>query len=198
MMRMAALLKNRLILAALLALSCSVQAQDAAPPERAFLVDDQASYQDTGSISDAAKTECQLERLIPQAVEKFGPKYKVQVALGQASTASDPANRVSLQITTLVGGRASVGFGGRWVESEVGMNAAVAQGGREIAKTNFSCKAGLGANPFANFKACDRLERCAEQLGAKTARWLKTVARKADTAPASPEAAANPDSAASE
>ena len=177
-----------LVLAAALSLPGTiVHAEESTPPpERTFLVGSVATYKDSGQMSENAKAECGLERLIPQAAEKFAAKYKVQIALIDDQAASAPASssssRVSLQIADLVAGRAGSGFGGQWVVSEVSVAVSVKQGAEELAKTTLSCKAGLGANPFANFKACDRLERCAEQLGAKTARWLKTVARQSDKA----------------
>lgn len=193
-----------LVTAALLALPCAAVHAQEPTPERSFLLDRLATYQeDSGAVSENAKAECGLERLIPQAAEKFASKYKVQIALSDGPSASTPASaaRVSMQIAGLVAGRAGSGFGGQWVVSEVGIKVAVKQGDDILAKTGLTCKAGLGANPFANFRACDRLERCAEQLGAKTAKWLKGVASKADkanAAAAEDEAASTPEAAASE
>lgn len=139
----------------------------------AFLINNIATYKDGMQISDSAKSECGLERSIPIAIEQFSQKFKVKASMQDTAKAVTPSSKiVSVEIENLVAGRGGSGFGGRWVVSEIGVTVSLKMGADEAVNKYFSCSAGLGANPFANFKACDRLERCSEQIGAKAAKWL--------------------------
>jgi hypothetical protein len=72
-------------------------------------------------------------------------------------------------------------MGGRWVISELGVNVVLKRDGTaDPVHKFFACSAGLGANPFANLRACDRLNRCTEQIGARTAKWLRSTGNESD------------------
>jgi hypothetical protein len=152
------------------------------PPETensVLYIQDSASYGDGGPISEAAKNECGLDKSIPKAIEKFSPKFNIKTVLSNGTALPSGQKEVATRIDTLISGKAGNGFGGRWVVSEVGVTVSIKQGGQTLQSTYLNCTAGLGANPFANFRACDRLERCSEQIGVKAAKWLSRNGDKA-------------------
>lgn len=157
---------------------------EAGPPEEmipsnskpSFRIDRLATYKDYGRVSEGAKKECGLEQSIPRAIEKFAPRYSVKASLADMeSVETDDKKQVSVFIDNLVAGAVGNGFGGRWVVSEIGVVVSVISGTQELGNKYFSCSAGLGVNPFANLKACDRLDRCSEKLGAQIAKWLRLM-----------------------
>ncbi len=135
------------------------------------------SYRDAGSAPDAVRAECR----IPEDVENAAINYssKRGLLLKKVASAEDvPAGERKLFITvdSVVNGRPGNGVGGRWVVSDLSVTSTLDDGEGSHPKTE-RCSAGLGANPFANFKACDRLERCSKQLGNKISAWLKKTVK---------------------
>lgn len=131
-------------------------------------------YGEGGRIAEAAKNECGLEKSIPSAVSKFSDQYAVPIKI--MASPDDLKNKkmvLNLKIRDVVGGHPGSGFGGRWVVSELAVTADLMRDGKEYKSNYFACSAGLGFNPLANLKACDRLNRCSEQLGKKITLWLK-------------------------
>lgn len=124
-----------------------------------------AKYKEPGAISINAKNECNLEKTVVSHFASFSKEYGFTV--GTKNDDRTVQNFLEIEITKLTAGRAGSGFGGRWVVSEMEILAKF--NGKQSLQV---CSAGLGVNPFANFKACDRLERCSKQLGQKLAQWV--------------------------
>lgn|GEM_PF-6441428 len=124
-----------------------------------------AIYKELGAISINVKNECNLEKTVVSHFASFSKEYGLTV--GTKNDDRSAQNFLEMEITKLIAGRAGNGFGGRWVVSEMEILAKF--NGKQSLQV---CSAGLGVNPFANFKACDRLERCSKQLGHKLAQWV--------------------------
>lgn len=145
-----------------------------APKSHALLLDNIATYAEHGNLSDAARSECNVDTNLPKAVEKFANEYSVPVALGRTDTPETASKLTArIQIDLLVGGKFSMS---RWVISELGVSVTVMEGATEKMNTHFKCNAGPGVG-FIYATACSRLDRCVEQIGAKTAKWLGLAAR---------------------
>ena len=111
------------------------------------------------------KTNVTWKKTVVSHFVSFSEEYGFTVGAKNADRPDQ--NFLEIEITKLIAGQAGNGFGGRWVVSE--MEVLAKFNGKQSLQV---CSAGLGVNPFANLKACDRLERCSKQLGHKLAQWV--------------------------
>lgn len=131
-------------------------------------------YKEGGTFSDAARAECPLDRQVVDNLTRIAERYHLSIKLSnEKDNLKDAENALSVRIDHILGGRPGNGFGGRWVISELGVTSFLGDPANPKKSKYHFCSAGLGANPFANFSACQRLHRCAEQVSAKIAAWLR-------------------------
>lgn len=153
--------------------TCLAADEVVAPAASALLIGDMAGYAENAPISPEAKAECDLQHKLPKEAEQYLKKLNVAVELtDKVDSAEKP--HLSMTVDKLVAGRAGNGFGGRWVVSELGVTAVLKSAGTLKATQYFACSAGLGFNVFANLRACDRLDRCVDQIGKKVSKWVST------------------------
>lgn len=177
-------LAQLIALAALLLLcSAGAQAQDseatlppptAPKPTASVSLFADVQYKEDGTFSDAARAECPLDTQVVDNLSKIAGRYQLSLKLSnEKNTQNDGENMLFLRIDHILGGRPGNGFGGRWVISELGVTSILGDPANPKKSKYHFCSAGLGANPFANFGACQRLQRCTEQISTKIAAWLR-------------------------
>lgn len=138
-----------------------------------------ADYHKDGVFSDAAHAECNLAQEITNEFIKRASRYQLSTAIvNSKDELASKENAVTIRIDKILAGRPGSGFGGRWVISELDVTTFISSPGSAPSSQFHTCSAGLGANPFANFGACQRLSRCSEQLGKKIAAWLRLETSK--------------------
>lgn len=167
----------------MLLLAASARAQDsedspAPPPTQkpmaSITLSTEVKYKEDGTFSDAARAECPLDRQVVEHFSKIASRYQLSLNPGNdKGSPNDADNAVSLRIDHILGGRPGNGFGGRWVISELGVTSTLGDPANPRKSKYHFCSAGLGANPFANLTACQRLQRCTEQISTKIAGWLR-------------------------
>lgn len=143
-------------------------------PTASIALSTEVKYKEDGTFSDAARAECPLDRQVVEHFSKIAVRYQLSLKPGNdKETPKDGDNVVSLRIDHILGGRPGNGFGGRWVISELGVTSILGDPANPRKTKYHFCSAGLGANPFANLGACQRLQRCTEQISTKIAGWLR-------------------------
>jgi len=133
----------------------------------------EVAFLDEKAASPEIEAECRLLQLLETSLIENGAKLGITVVKPPAEGGGSSAqNKLTVSITQVVGGRFGNITGPRWVVSEVYATLSVedAKGTRE---REVFCSAGLGMNPLGNLTFCDRINRCANDLGVKMMRWLQ-------------------------
>jgi hypothetical protein len=140
-------------------------------PAQSYVLQEVA-FLDAKSATPRIEAECQLVPLLERSVIDKAAGRGIAITKPSGGRAPEAGEgRLRVHIADVIGAQFGNVFGGKWVVSDMVVMVSV-EDGKGAREREVTCRAGLGANPFANLTACDRLKRCTDYIGEWTSRWL--------------------------
>lgn len=133
-----------------------------------IIIQKTARFEEGLAVTEAVRTECQLETKIPDFTEEFAKNAFDKIVMEESVSEKTPGKAVKITITGVAGAGGGLYSGPKFVS----IKATLWQDGKVIGTLASSRVTSGGA--WGSYKGtCGLLARCAKTLGKDIATWLK-------------------------